>query len=143
MSSQMRALRRQHTSADQLRQLLQPLIKAYFLGYASSTGPRLLTLLVTLVTKKSKDGERKFERALFGVYRILRGGFEWQRFPTFCAALIGGTSLLQVRQLMVSTLVQIFVQLRFSALGLRRNENTTVEACCVKLGSVSPLKSMS
>lgn len=94
----MRALRRQNTSADQLRQLLRPLVKAYFLGYASSTGPRLLTLLVTLVTKKSKDGEMKFERALFGVYRILRGGFEWQRFPMFCAALIGGSSLLQVRR---------------------------------------------
>lgn len=102
MASQMRGLRHQNAalkaSADQIRQLLRPLVKAYVLGYASSTTPRLLTLFVSLVTKSSKDGgERKLERALFGVYGILRGGFEWQRFPTFCAALIGGASLLQVR----------------------------------------------
>lgn len=99
MASQIRVLRHQNrASADQLRQLLRPLVKAYVLGYASSTAPRLLTLLVTLVTKKSKDGERDFQRAFLGTYRILRGGLEWQRFPTFCAALIGGTGLLQVRR---------------------------------------------
>ena len=99
MASQIRVLRRQNrASADQLHQLLRPLVKAYILGYASSTGPRVLTLLATLVTKKSKDGERDFQRALLGIYRILRGGLEWQRFPTFCASLIGGTGLLQVRR---------------------------------------------
>lgn len=103
MASQMSGLRHQNktikTSTDRLRELLRPLVRAYVLGYASSTTPRLLTLLVTLATRQSKDGEdRKFQRALFSAYRILRGGLELQRFPTFCAALIGGTSLLQVRR---------------------------------------------
>lgn len=103
MASQMSGLRHQNrnikASKDRLRELLRPLVKAYVLGYASSTTPRLLTLLVTLVTRQSKDGEdRKFQRALFSAYWILRGGLELQRFPTFCAALIGGTSLLQVRR---------------------------------------------
>lgn len=103
MASQMSGLRHQNktikASTDRLRELLQPLLRAYALGYASSTTPRLLTLLVTLVTRQSKDGEdRRFQRALFSAYRILRGGLELQRFPTFCAALIGGTSLLQVRR---------------------------------------------
>jgi hypothetical protein len=30
------------------------------------------------------------------VLRILRAGLEWQRFPTFCAVLVGGSTLLQV-----------------------------------------------
>ena len=103
MASQMSCLRHQErnikASTDRLRELLRPVVKAYVLGYASSTTPRLLTLLVTLVTRKSKDVEgRKFQRALFSAYRILRGGVELQRFPTFCAALIGGASLLQVRR---------------------------------------------
>lgn len=103
MASQMSGLRHQDrnikASTDRLCELLRPLVKAYVLGYASSTTPRLLTLLVTLVTRQSKDGEdRKFQRALLSAYRILRGGLELQRFPTFCAALIGGTSLLKVRR---------------------------------------------
>ncbi len=76
--------------------ILRPLIRAYLLGYASSTVPRLLTLLITRLSKRRKspqDGES------FGVsvLRILRGGLEWQRFPTFCAALVGGSTLLQAR----------------------------------------------
>lgn len=103
MALQMSGLRHQNrnikASIDRLRELVRPLVKAYVLGYASSTTPRLVTLLVTLVTRQSKDGEdRKFQRALFSAYRILRGGLELQRFPTFCASLIGGTSLLQVRR---------------------------------------------
>lgn len=101
MASQMSGLRQQNksikASTDRLREILLPLVRAYALGYASSTTPRLLTLLVTLVTGQSKDGEdRKFQRALFSACRILRGGLELQRFPTFCAALIGGTDLLKV-----------------------------------------------
>ena len=103
MASQMSGLRHQSknikASTDRLLELLRPLMRAYVLGYASSTTPRLLTLLVALVTRQSKDGEdRKFQHALFSAYRILRGGLELQRFPTFCAALVGGTSLLQVRR---------------------------------------------
>lgn len=76
---------------------LRPLVKAYVFGYASSTTPRLLSLLLIHLRKNEKDGSIK-DFALFraSLLVILKNGLEWQRFPTFCAALIGGSTLLQV-----------------------------------------------
>jgi hypothetical protein len=80
---------------------LQPFLRAYVLGYASSTAPRLLTLLLTHLGRNRRYGRKEDaqEREGFAdaALRIIRGGLEWQRFPTFCALLVGGSSLLQAR----------------------------------------------
>ncbi|KAI2473391.1 hypothetical protein F4781DRAFT_189970 [Annulohypoxylon bovei var. microspora] len=78
--------------------LLRPLIRAYVLGYASAVAPRLLTLVLQYVTRrrKNKGVTRPHDSFITSLQRILRGGLELQRFPTFCAALVGGTTLLEV-----------------------------------------------
>lgn len=87
---------------------LQPLVRAYLLGYASSVGPRLLTVLLTYFTalRRKRRGLplAQSEKASFAYLRdsvrhILRAGIEWRRFPTFCATLVGGSTLLDVSQL--------------------------------------------
>lgn len=88
--------------------ILRPLVRAYILGYASSVGPRLVTLILQVVAAARKptpvpDADRDNAglppRELFAssLRRILRSGFDPRRFPTFCAALIGGTTILEVR----------------------------------------------
>ncbi|ORY63991.1 uncharacterized protein BCR38DRAFT_343228 [Pseudomassariella vexata] len=82
--------------------VLRPLLRAYALGYASVVAPRLLTLVLQLVTRRSRDASNTTipklprESFLVSLRRILRGGLALQRFPTFCAALVGGSTLLDV-----------------------------------------------
>ena len=77
--------------------LVQPILRAYALGYASSTAPRLLTLLLTHLSRRRKNIDVRPDDPFFlSLIRILRGGLELQRFPTFCAALVGGSTLLEV-----------------------------------------------
>jgi len=84
---------------------LRPVFRAYILGYASSTGPRLLTLLLThLSRRRKKAGEQPEDPFHLSLFRILKGGLEFQRFPTFCAALVGGSTLLQARDHILPTL---------------------------------------
>jgi hypothetical protein len=75
----------------------RPVFRAYILGYASSTGPRLLTLILTHLSRRRKNNnnENHDDSFFLALYRILEGGLEFQRFPTFCAALVGGSTLLQ------------------------------------------------
>ncbi len=68
---------------------LRPLLRAYALGYGSVVAPRLLTLLLHHFTRKKIP-------LWPALLRILRAGLDWQRFPVFCAALVGGTTLLEV-----------------------------------------------
>ncbi|OAA55933.1 integral membrane protein [Niveomyces insectorum RCEF 264] len=96
---------------------LRPLVRAYLLGYASSVAPRLLTVLLTYCTAHRRRRRRRrlgdvpddpdktapgdpdkasLAWARASVLRILRSGLEWQRFPTFCAALVGGSTLLEI-----------------------------------------------
>ena len=78
--------------------LLRPVLRSYVLGYASSTAPRLLTLLLTHLSRKRKNiDERPEDYFLLSLIRILKGGLELQRFPTFCAALVGGSTFLEAR----------------------------------------------
>ncbi|KAB8288172.1 hypothetical protein EYC80_010178 [Monilinia laxa] len=90
---------RNHTFDKLIPVILRPLFRAYILGYASSAGPRLLTLLLLHLSRHRKnidprpEGEDYFWGSLVGV---LEGGLELQRFPTFCAALVGGSTLLQI-----------------------------------------------
>jgi len=78
--------------------VFRPLLRAYVLGYLSSTTPRLLTLLlITLSPRRTNIDEKPVDAFLPSLVRILRGGLELQRFSTFCAALAGGSTLLQAR----------------------------------------------
>ncbi|KAK4122611.1 hypothetical protein N657DRAFT_620536 [Parathielavia appendiculata] len=85
---------------------LRPVVRAYLLGYAYAVGPRLLTLLLQHVARRrltrrankqtttahdTQNGE-PFSAAFRG---ILMRALDWQSFPTFCAALVGGTALLE------------------------------------------------
>jgi hypothetical protein len=84
-------------------------VRAYLLGYAYAVGPRLLTLLLQHVARRRRLSRQKANKQtttahdtqngepfLEALRRILLKGLDWQRFPTFCAALIGGTTLLEV-----------------------------------------------
>ncbi|RDW75563.1 hypothetical protein BP5796_06384 [Coleophoma crateriformis] len=71
--------------------LLRPLIRAYLFGYASSTVPRILTLFLSHLSRRRKNIDVLPEDCFVPSFaRILKGGLEWQRFPTFCCALVGG-----------------------------------------------------
>ena len=78
--------------------VLRPLVRAYVLGYASSTVPRLLSLLLTHLARQRKNyGTKQQDSLLSSAGLILRQGLDIQRFPAFCAALIGGSTLLEAR----------------------------------------------
>ncbi|TAQ83982.1 hypothetical protein B7494_g7695 [Chlorociboria aeruginascens] len=92
------------TAGRSIPPVLRPVLRAYILGYASSTAPRLLTLLLTHLSKRRKNIDEKPEECFLpSLLRILRGGLELQRFPTFCAALVGDTAT----KIIVSTWRQV------------------------------------
>lgn len=87
-------------------------MRAYLLGYGFTVGPRVLTLLVYRISKLVRgakrraqdhdDGatERKPEPSILeAVTKILKAGLEVNRFATFCAAIVGGSTLLEVHTL--------------------------------------------
>jgi hypothetical protein len=82
---------------------LRPLVRAYVLGYGSAVLPRLVTLLLQRFTqwrrrhhhKNTSTAERDDRSFAEAVLHILGTGLELHRFPAFCAALIGGTTLLE------------------------------------------------
>jgi len=81
---------------------LRPVVRAYVLGYASAVAPRLLTLVLqhgAARRRKGRDlanGSQPRDSFVASLRRIVRGGLDPQRFPTFCAALVGGTTLFDV-----------------------------------------------
>lgn len=84
--------------------LLRPVLRAYLIGYASAVGPRLLTLILQHVSRRSKkkcqtceEDKDKKTSFLDSALHIIRTGFEFERFPTFCAVLVGGSTFLRVR----------------------------------------------
>lgn len=90
---------------QQIPPSLRPLVRAFLLGYASSVAPRLLTLLLQAVTRARRHarggpaGPPKKEVDLLASLRhIILTGFDWRRFPTFCAVLVGGSTLLEVSE---------------------------------------------
>jgi hypothetical protein len=87
---------RSKPGGENVIRLLLPLVRAYLLGYLSSTAPRLLTLLLTLSKWRKGITEKGPGNVFCSVLSVLRGGLDWQRFPTFCAVLVGGSTLLQV-----------------------------------------------
>jgi hypothetical protein len=87
-------------SSNSIPPILLPVLKTYALGYLSSTAPRVITLILTHITyltgrrKHLQDSPYLFPASFI---QIIRGGLELQRFPTFCAALVGGSTFLQAR----------------------------------------------
>ncbi|KAJ4859059.1 hypothetical protein T069G_07326 [Trichoderma breve] len=102
MASALRAIQpKGPLSFQSLPAALRPLVRAYLLGYASAVAPRLLTLMLQFISKKRKSAKKylssdKDERSFKdSAFKILRTGLDPRRFPTFCAALVGGSTLLQ------------------------------------------------
>lgn len=83
--------------------ILRPLVRAYLLGYGFAVAPRLATLLLQHLARHRRNKQattardtQRGEPFLDALQRILLGGLDWRRFPTFCAVLVGGTTLLEV-----------------------------------------------
>ena len=82
--------------------LLRPLFRAYLLGYLSAVAPRLLTLVLQHLSNRRRKQPKyalpvKDEHTFAeSATHILRTGLDPCRFPTFCAALVGGSTILQV-----------------------------------------------
>ncbi|ROT43384.1 integral membrane protein [Sodiomyces alkalinus F11] len=85
---------------------LRPLIRAYLIGYASSVGPKLLNVLLRQIavarrrrnsTTEDSSSPRKYQHddLLTSLRRIILAGFDWRTFPTFCAVLVGGSTILE------------------------------------------------
>ncbi|KAH7321156.1 hypothetical protein B0I35DRAFT_428693 [Stachybotrys elegans] len=78
--------------------VLRPLVRAYLLGYVSSVAPRLLALAVKHILRRRREKPAANHDApsfAASAAHILRVALEINRFPAFCAALAGGTALLQ------------------------------------------------
>ena len=69
--------------------LVKPITQAYALGYFSSTAPRLIGFLRTM-RRKDKTDKEKFDH----LCTILSTSTETNRFPTSCALIVAGTTLL-------------------------------------------------
>lgn len=99
---------------DSIPEILRPLIRAYLLGYASAVAPRLLTLVLQHVAKRRRKAANQLsldldDSSFFkSAIRIVKTGFNPQRFPTFCAILAGGTTLLQVSKTSFHELFHLF-----------------------------------
>ncbi|KAK2018865.1 integral membrane protein [Colletotrichum eremochloae] len=78
--------------------ILRPLLRAYLLGYASAVAPRILTLLMRYITKKRRrvsTDNGQCDGFVARLRQTVLAGLDPQRFPTFCAVLVGGSTLLE------------------------------------------------
>ncbi|KAL3489869.1 hypothetical protein BJX62DRAFT_148429 [Aspergillus germanicus] len=78
--------RRRHRAAA----LFKPILRAYALGYLSSTTPKALSCLRRIWGSQDLTYQEKSEQFL----RALTGALRLESFPTFCASLVGGSTLL-------------------------------------------------
>ncbi|KAH6619001.1 integral membrane protein [Boeremia exigua] len=83
--------------------LAKPLATAYALGLLSSTSPRLARILVLF-----GRGKLTVRAAWLQSIYTLREALALHRFPTFCAVLIGGSTLLQIPiKAVLNTLIRL------------------------------------
>lgn len=68
--------------------LLNPILRAYAIGYLSSTTPRFISSL-RQVWRNDLNSHRKREVLL----RALTSAIRLESFPTFCASLVGGSTV--------------------------------------------------
>ena len=69
--------------------LLKPVLRAYALGYTSSVVPRLFGLL-----RSFRRTDKTIEEKLDLLYHVLRTSTQPNRFPTSCAIIVAGATLL-------------------------------------------------
>ncbi|KAJ5173577.1 uncharacterized protein N7500_001508 [Penicillium coprophilum] len=83
------ALRRCY-GTDKVR-IFKPLLRAYALGYLSSITPKLLSY-VRQLRNKNWTAQQKLQELV----KVLTGPFRLSSFPTACASLVGGSTLLPI-----------------------------------------------
>ncbi|KAJ3561957.1 hypothetical protein NPX13_g8744 [Xylaria arbuscula] len=102
--------------------ILRPVVRAYILGYASAVAPRVLTLILQYGVRwrkgrgRKKDAQPEQHSFAASLRHVLRSGLDPQRFPTFCATLVGGTTLFNVLVLRLINRLQT----KLSAVARRR-----------------------
>ncbi|KAJ5805266.1 hypothetical protein N7474_011153 [Penicillium riverlandense] len=72
--------------------VLKPILRAYALGYLSSVTPKLISYVRRLGSHKGWTTEQKLQE----LARVLTNPIRVNGFPTFCASLIGGSTVLPV-----------------------------------------------
>ncbi|KAJ5729434.1 uncharacterized protein N7483_003942 [Penicillium malachiteum] len=70
-------------------QILKPIIRAYALGYLSSITPKIVSY-----TRHLRDKDLSTKEKLQELAQVLAGPLRLSGFPTFCGALIGGSTIL-------------------------------------------------
>ncbi|KAJ6059491.1 hypothetical protein N7444_003130 [Penicillium canescens] len=70
---------------------VNPLLRAYALGYLSSVTPRLVSY-VRRLDRQDWTAQQKLQELV----QVLTGPLRVNSFPTFCAALVGGSTLLPI-----------------------------------------------
>ncbi|KAI5304815.1 hypothetical protein KEM56_005876, partial [Ascosphaera pollenicola] len=68
---------------------LEPIVRAFALGFLTTTGPRLLGC-VRLLRRKDLTAKEKWKR----VFSIIRKGFGWNKFPAFTALLAASATVI-------------------------------------------------
>ncbi|CAI7602587.1 unnamed protein product [Penicillium glandicola] len=84
------ALRRRH-GRDNVR-VFKPLLRAYALGYLSSVTPKLVYYVRRLRNNKDWTAQQKLQE----LAKVLTGPLRLNSFPTVCASLVGGSTLLPI-----------------------------------------------
>lgn len=74
-----------------LQQIVAPLLKAWILAYASVAGPRVVAIIFALLRHRTT-----LSASLVKVWRALKQSAAWNRFPAFCAILVGGSINFQI-----------------------------------------------
>ena len=96
--------------------VLRPLLRAYLFAHVSSTGPRLLNLLFNIRSKHFN-----WREALASLHEILVSSLDFNRFPSFCAALVGGYT---TSRYLIQSLVHLILQKSPISRNLRECSNT-------------------
>lgn len=80
--------------------IFQPILRAYAIGYLSSTTPRVISYL-----RRLKDDRLSNKEKLEELSRTLTNVIRLDSFPTFCALLVAGSTVLPVLLLRLCALV--------------------------------------
>ncbi|KAL5363526.1 hypothetical protein BJX96DRAFT_167550 [Aspergillus floccosus] len=72
-------------------QILKPILRAYAIGYLSSTTPKVISLVRRICRGDLHPVQRRDE-----LLRALTAAIRLDSFPTFCAATVGGSTVIPV-----------------------------------------------
>ncbi|KAK8174332.1 integral membrane protein [Phyllosticta citrichinensis] len=80
-----------HPSPPPPPQLLAPILRAYLLAFGSTAGPRIASLILALLPHSPKHPQN----LTIKLWQALKQSAGWNRFPAFCAILVGGSLALE------------------------------------------------